>query len=225
MGVPCEKENRMTPDIAQIGKGQIILRGAYIFFSQKEGTRAESVYYNQEAWRIFSYATSDRKGVLQKSAFPNIGTLCLKWKKLMDKQMDAKTETGEREFSQFIDIYQSMGRRYLIRGILLSDYKQEGNAQPRPQFQYLFLLERIVPDQINLTMIARRWRFTPRERSIAHLLILDQSNKEIAHSLKISINTLKGYLKLLMRKLRVNSRAGIVACVLTGAGPEETKAT
>jgi hypothetical protein len=40
------------------------------------------------------------------------------------------------------------------------------------------------------------------------------SNKEIAHLLGLSLNSVKGYMKLLMRKLGVGSRTGIVASFL-----------
>lgn len=209
----------MKPDLMTMFKGQIVTRGAYIFFSQGAGRNKESVYYNPEAWRIFSYASFDEKGVSQKSAFPNIGKLCTQWKKSLDEQIDPKKEKKEEDLSQFIDIYQSKERRYLVRGILLSGYTPGNDSTTHSTSQYLFLLERITPDRINLPMIARIWRLNPREMGIVQFLILDRSNKEIARLLKISINTLKGYLKLLMRKLGVGSRAGIVARVLTGKAP------
>ncbi len=213
----------MKSDVTQMHKDQRITQGAYIFFSQKKGQKTGSIYYDPEAGRIFSHAAFDEKGAFQKGVFPNIGALCAKWKKLLDEQMHPEKEKGEGRFTHCIDIYQSWGRRYRVLGILLSGYTPEGSRVPRSDLQYLFSLERIMPDQINLPMIARKWGLNPRETGIVQLLIMDRSNKEIARLLKISINTLKGYLKLLMRKLGVNSRAGIVACVLTGVGPLGTE--
>lgn len=82
--------------------------------------------------------------------------------------------------------------------------------------QYLFLLERVCNDNINLQKAFRQWKLTPREREIIHLLIDDRCNKEIARSLKLSTNTIKVYMKLLMLKLGVNGRAGVIARLLTG---------
>ncbi len=193
--------------------------GAYILFSPGKGPRKESIFHNKEAGRIFSYASFGEKGVFQKEASPNIGLLCAQWKQSLDEQMDPEHGEGKEAFTPFVDIFLSWRKRYMIRGILLSGYTPEGNRSPRSDFQYLFSLERIITDRVNLPMMARTWRLNPRELGIVQLLILDRSNKEIARSLKISINTLKGYMKLLMRKLGVNSRAGIVACIFTGVGP------
>jgi DNA-binding CsgD family transcriptional regulator len=210
----------MIQDFAQTIKGHRMRRGAYLFFSEGESRQKEVVYYSQEAWRIFSYAALDKAGETAKPAFPDIGKLCRQWKKAMDAEAPSETENKkEEEFSQAIDLYQSGGRRYLIRGVFLSTHRPDRGAASSQPAQYLFLLERILPGRINLPMIGRKWRLSPRELSIIQFLIMDRSNKQIADSLGISINTLKGYLKLLMRKLHVGSRAGIVASVLTGRGP------
>ncbi len=63
-------------------------------------------------------------------------------------------------------------------------------------------------------MIFRRLNLSPREQEIVRMLLAGSSNKEIAGSLGISLNTVKGYMKLLSRKLGVNNRAGIIAAVL-----------
>ena len=46
------------------------------------------------------------------------------------------------------------------------------------------------------------------------MLLAGAANKEIADRLRLSENTIKGYMKLLMRKLGVNNRAGIIAALL-----------
>jgi DNA-binding CsgD family transcriptional regulator len=67
---------------------------------------------------------------------------------------------------------------------------------------------------MNLSMIFRKLKLAPREQEIVRLLLGGSSNKEIAGSLGISLNTVKGYMKLLSRKLGVSSRAEIIALVL-----------
>jgi DNA-binding NarL/FixJ family response regulator len=52
---------------------------------------------------------------------------------------------------------------------------------------------------------------TPREREVVELLVAGLANKEIAHALVISTNTVKRYLKSIFEKLGVDSRAGAVA--------------
>jgi len=211
----------MKPDIPHILEGHDPIQGAYVFFSQGKG-QGNSIYYNQEAWRIFSYTAFDEKGLLQKDAFPDIEALCLKWQKLLDEKINTEKKEEDKGVSSVIDIYRSWRKRYLVHGVLLASHGPDSNVPPPLHLQYLFTLDRVISGRINLPMIARQWRLSPREAGIVQYLVLDQSNKEMAVSLKISINTLKGYLKLLMRKLGVSSRAGIVARVLTGKDlPEE----
>ncbi len=58
--------------------------------------------------------------------------------------------------------------------------------------------------------IFREKKLTPQQRKIVNLLIQGLSNKEIAMSLGLSINTVKTYLKNLAMKLGVKSRLEIV---------------
>jgi DNA-binding CsgD family transcriptional regulator len=81
---------------------------------------------------------------------------------------------------------------------------------------YLFLLERAASEQSTLCLVFRQFKLTNREQEITRLLLADQSNKEIAAALGLSLNTVKVYLKLLTRKLGVTSRIGILARVLSG---------
>ena len=46
------------------------------------------------------------------------------------------------------------------------------------------------------------------------MLIEEKGNKEIAQALGLSLNTIKSYLKIIMRKLGVSSRAGVISCLL-----------
>jgi DNA-binding NarL/FixJ family response regulator len=59
---------------------------------------------------------------------------------------------------------------------------------------------------------------TPREREVMALLVQGLPNKGIAHSMVISENTVKRYLKAIFEKLDVDSRAAAVAKVLGGHG-------
>jgi len=181
----------------------ILGNGGYVVFSQKNNGGKGLIYYNREAWKIFSYAVSHEKG-----GGPDVGGLCKKWKGLLDAQSSQRGKATE-----CVDVYQSKKRHYVVRGIPLSS---DPHQEEKPFFShYLFLLDRVIPDKVNLPMVARKWRLSPREEEIVRLLLMDQGNKEMAKTMQISLNTVKGYLKLLMRKLGVSSRAGIVVSLLT----------
>ena len=60
-----------------------------------------------------------------------------------------------------------------------------------------------------------QWQLNNREQELVPLLLEELTNKEIAYRLNLSINTVKLYMKILMRKLGVSSRAGIISSLLT----------
>ena len=117
--------------------------------------------------------------------------------------------------ARFLEVFQSQRRRYAVRGVLLSPHGTSEPQRQAPAEHYLFVLERIVPDTMNLVSRFRQYHLSPREQEVVRLLLADLSNKEIAQALGLSLNTVKGYLKLLTRKLGVSSRTGILAKMLS----------
>ncbi|MBI2470174.1 MAG: helix-turn-helix transcriptional regulator [Planctomycetes bacterium] len=175
------------------------------FIVYRPGTRPakNSVFYNEEAWKKRIYP------------FPVISAFCSRWKGLYEKiivEQKAASEGGNHGGS-IIDLFRSYRRQYAVRAIELS-----GNPAhlQKHEKQYLFTLERVCPANVNFPRIFRQWGLNKREQEIVQFILADRSNKEIAGALGLSLNTVKGYLKLLMRKLGVNSRAGIVSLLLTG---------
>lgn len=119
------------------------------------------------------------------------------------------TKTEEENMPDFfLDTLKSDRRLYGIRGLRLS------NDHSSREDRFLFILERIQAEMINLSLISRRHKLNQREQDIVRLLIEEKGNKEIAQVLGLSLNTIKSYLKILMRKLDVSSRAGVITCLL-----------
>ena len=186
---------------------------AFLIYRPEVKITKEVVFQNQEATKILTYSSA---AIKENEPFPEILSLCSKWKNLLNKKskkMAASDKDSEHEKSStpiFLEMIKSGRRRYVVRGMVLLGQKSETE-----EVNYLFLLDRITPEKINIPFIARQWQLSPREQDIVRLLLEDRSNKEIAHMLALSINTIKAYLKMLMRKLNASSRAGIVSCVLT----------
>jgi DNA-binding CsgD family transcriptional regulator len=182
---------------------------AFILYQPKEKLIEENVFFNEEAARIFSHSVDPSK---ETDISLEILSFCSKWKEKLDKRLDRLEEAGEDgKGAGFIDIISSKLRRYSVRAMLLSG---QTSAVRQMNSQYLFILERFSPESLNLSLIFRQLNLNQREKDIVLLLLEDRSNKEIANLLGLSINTIKGYMKLLMRKLGVTSRAGIVAVFL-----------
>lgn len=111
-----------------------------------------------------------------------------------------------------IDILQSWRRKYIVRGIVLTG---EEPFHKKEEIRYLFILERLNPKNLKISESLKKWNLNRREQEIVRLIINDFGNKEIANHLGITINTVKAYLKLLMRKLGVHTRAGLISTLLT----------
>jgi two-component system secretion response regulator SsrB len=56
-------------------------------------------------------------------------------------------------------------------------------------------------------------RLTPRERQVMDLLALGSSSKEIASTLKISVRTVEGHRRVVLRKMGVCSVAHLARAV------------
>jgi len=184
-------------------------RGAFIFYRPQAKKGKELLFYNEEAWRILAMSVSDSQNGVPPA--PDIYGLCRKWTQALEEGLvspDGSVTIGSPE-ADYLDIIQSGRRRYLLKGIVLLD----APSLPTGPKQYLFILERLHLEKLNLPMVFRTLDLNRREGEIVQLLLGGASNKEIADALNLSINTVKGYMKLLSRKLRVNNRAGIVAAV------------
>ena len=186
---------------------------AFLFYYPQNGKPHGRVFYNEEAWRILSMKVPP----LRKnggSSF-DICSLCLKWKGVLDKAISQWTGSDQKETvaPNSIETIQSYRRQYVVKGVVLLE--GHSNTQTKGR-SYLFVLERMDQDSLNLSRAARQLNLNRREQEIVRLLIRGHGNKEIAFALGLSLNTIKGYMKLLSAKLKVRSRTEIISMLLTG---------
>jgi DNA-binding CsgD family transcriptional regulator len=109
--------------------------------------------------------------------------------------------------------FQSGRRHYICRS-----FRFEGDGRSSPQAAIAILLERNATSDLALDEMCRQYDLSPRERETVRLLIQGMTTKEIANRLNISPNTVKAFLRLVMVKMNVSTRSGIVGR-LTGARP------
>ena len=96
-------------------------------------------------------------------------------------------------------------RRYTYRVFRLA-------STPSSQMQPLsaVLLERGGHGAIREGQLAERFNLTRRECQAAQFVLQGLTNKEIAERMNVAPNTVKTFLKLVMIKLDVSTRTGIV---------------
>jgi DNA-binding CsgD family transcriptional regulator len=80
------------------------------------------------------------------------------------------------------------------------------------------LLERDAAGSATLSELSERFDLTQRERETVEFLLQGLTSKEIATRMKISPNTVKAFLRLVMVKMKVSTRSGI-AGKLAGSRP------
>jgi DNA-binding CsgD family transcriptional regulator len=188
----------------------------YILYRPKTRTTMELIQINSDASSILSSLLATQK--TGNGSNQDLSLLCAHWRGLLntlpnDELLNKMKEKGKtlKDRGEVIDLFQS-GRRYAVKGTVFSSPPSLTKRQSKEGSRCLFILERIEPDTVmNLTGVLRNAKLNRREQEIIKLLLSDRSNKEIAQALGLSLNTVKGYLKLLMRKLGVSSRTGIVA--------------
>jgi DNA-binding CsgD family transcriptional regulator len=92
-------------------------------------------------------------------------------------------------------------RRYRCRVIAITVRREK---------RTVLLLERAASRPAAVFHLGDAHRFTPREREAVHLLAVGLTNKEIAERMRVSVNTVKAFIRLVMRKVGVGTRTGII---------------
>ena len=152
---------------------------------------------NPEAVQILSYPSKpDRIKQLNVFLADRIRAV------LMDSQSSDNNGTKE---------YQSGRRRYICRRFHIDC---NGRYSPQPAVAMIF--ERTATPDLALEEVCRQFDLTQRERETVELLVQGLTTKEIANRLSISPNTVKAFVRIVMVKMNVSTRSGIVGR-LTGA--------
>ncbi len=107
--------------------------------------------------------------------------------------------------SELVKEYQSGRRRYICRNIQV-----DCNRRYLPQPGIALILERKPTPHLALEEICKLFSLTEREGETVELLVQGLTSKEIATRMAISPNTVKAFVRLVMVKMNVTTRSGIV---------------
>jgi DNA-binding CsgD family transcriptional regulator len=161
-----------------------------------------AIYTNSEALRILHYPhllgdASAVEAFLARCVRPR---LC--------------TAEGQQAIHSNLTLFtfQSGRRIYACRAFELSGSNSE------LEFSTMLLIERDNSRSAVLSRICKQYNFTRRESVALGFLIEGLTSKEIAERMHISPNTVKVFLRLIMVKMGVNTRAAIVGKVASLAG-------
>jgi DNA-binding CsgD family transcriptional regulator len=110
------------------------------------------------------------------------------------------------QHSHFVTELVSGKRRYRCWAFHLNRHLK-GSSHPTLEL----LLGRSTSGLLFLPRIAQQFKFSRREEQAVELLLQGLSNKEIANRMNISPNTVNTFFRLIMIKMGVSSRSGILA--------------
>jgi len=113
---------------------------------------------------------------------------------------------------EFVKEFKSGRRKYFCRSFLV-DTNGEGTIPV-----VALLLERCSSGTTAVAQIGQDFELTQREKETVELLIQGLTSKEIATRMKISPNTVKAFLRIVMVKMGVSTRSGILGKVIGPGG-------
>jgi DNA-binding CsgD family transcriptional regulator len=107
--------------------------------------------------------------------------------------------------------FKSGRREYLGRAFLLNHENKNGISNAAA---VLIVMERRVSGCPAVCQITQKFHLTHREEEVLTLLLQGLSSKEMAGRMRISLNTVKAFIRLVMIKMGASSRSEIAATVL-----------
>lgn len=114
----------------------------------------------------------------------------------------------------FVDEFRSAKRTYLCRSFPLDLTGSRGNGSAASAGLMVVMLERKSNGAVTIAEIAQRFGLTARERETVQYLLQGLTSKEIAQRMKISPNTVKAFIRLVMVKMSVSTRSGIIGKIV-----------
>ena len=120
---------------------------------------------------------------------------------------------GKLSPPSFVDAFRSSRRLYLCRSFAL-DKGHQGNGSGSSASLLVVMLERKSNETLKISEISERFGLTAREQETVQYLLEGLTSKEIAQRMKISPNTVKAFLRLVMVKMNVSTRSGIIGRIV-----------
>jgi DNA-binding NarL/FixJ family response regulator len=108
----------------------------------------------------------------------------------------------------------SAKRTYLCRSFPLERLGTHKNGSGQSAQMLVVMMERKSNEATMIAEIAQRYNLTAREQETVQFLIEGFTSKEVAQRMKISPNTVKAFIRLVMAKMDVSTRSGIIGKIV-----------
>jgi DNA-binding CsgD family transcriptional regulator len=161
------------------------------------------VAFNAAALQILSYPTDPGK-IRQPSLF------------VRDKVKLALLHTNGHTTPGFVREFMSGRRKYACQA-----FKCDCQIRGEEPLSTVLLLERWSHGTNGLTGLVEQFGLSPREVQTVGLLVAGLTTKQIATRMNISANTVKAFLRIVMFKMDVSTRSGIVGKIVGSLAVDE----
>jgi DNA-binding CsgD family transcriptional regulator len=111
---------------------------------------------------------------------------------------------------------QSARRTYLCRSFPLEPVENHKDNLAQSGRLLILMIERKSNEAATIVEVSERFGLTRREQETVQFLLEGFTSKEIAQRMNISANTVKAFIRLVMAKMDVSTRSGIVGKVACG---------
>lgn len=175
----------------------------------------EAIFFNPVALGIFSKLSGQTVNGHSTSLVKNAGvTIPQEISTLYEnikKSYLSSLEHNRTPVAPQVALFSIQDATYCCRGFSL-----DGDDQmPETRFHVMIMIEKISHHrQIDLEKLRKRFLLTTRQMEIIRHLFSGLTNRQIADKLCVSEDTIKGHLKHVMRRLRVNTRTEILSLIL-----------
>jgi DNA-binding CsgD family transcriptional regulator len=132
-------------------------------------------------------------------------------KKIRRGLLRAQSVSSSQNATHPVIQFKSGRREYLGRAFLLNHENNNGISNAAA---VLIVMERRVSGCLAVCQITQQCHLTHREEEVLTLLLQGLSSKEMAGRMRISLNTVKAFIRLVMIKMGASSRSEIAATVL-----------
>lgn len=141
-------------------------------------------------------------------AFPNAPDKIRRLNVFLSDKTRTLVDQHSRESLNFVKEFKSGKRRYQCRAFRIDTHGDSVSLS------VAVLLERCSSGAGTITEVSKQFDLTEREQETVELLLQGLTSKEIATRMNISPNTVKAFLRLVMVKLGVSTRSGIVGRIM-----------
>jgi DNA-binding CsgD family transcriptional regulator len=124
-----------------------------------------------------------------------------------------RSKLVQKHSSSGVGEVRSARRTYLCRSFLLDTVVNHKDPSAQSGRLQIVMIERKSHEATSILEVSERFGLTRRERETVEFLLDGFTSKEIAQRMNISANTVKAFIRLVMAKMDVSTRSGIVGKV------------